>query len=106
MTLFPVSSGNESSSGINHYILSVFNLTVRGKVLMLQSVSWPGFRNWVPIIGRFLRGITIYSHISTISMNKFIKIRHDFIKQCHGNYKMKKFNHKLEIEIFRNSTKK
>ena len=35
----------------------------------------------------------------------FIKIRHDFIKQCHGYYKeMKKFNYKLEIEIFRNTT--
>ena len=40
-------------------------------------------------------------------MYKFIKIRHDIIKQCHGNYKeMKKFNYKLEIEIFRNSTQK
>ena len=40
-------------------------------------------------------------------MYKFIKIRHDIIKQCHGNYKeMKKFNYKLEIEIFRNSTLK
>ena len=40
-------------------------------------------------------------------MFKFIKIRHDIIKQCHGNYKeMKKFNYKLEIEIFRNSTQK
>ena len=38
-------------------------------------------------------------------MYKFIKIRHDIIKQCHGNCKeMKKFNYKLEIEIFRNST--
>ena len=38
-------------------------------------------------------------------MYKFIKLRHDIIKQCHGNYKeMKKFNYKLEIEIFRNST--
>ena len=38
-------------------------------------------------------------------MYKFIKIRHDTIKQSHGNYKeMKKFNYKLEIEIFRNST--
>ena len=37
-------------------------------------------------------------------MYKFIKIRHDIIKQCHGNYKeIKKFNNKLEIEIFRNS---
>ena len=40
-------------------------------------------------------------------MYKFIKIRHDIIKQCHGNYKeMKKFNYKLEIAIFRNSTQK
>ena len=40
-------------------------------------------------------------------MYKFIKIRHDIIKECHGNYKeMKKFNHKLEIGIFRNSTHK
>ena len=40
-------------------------------------------------------------------MYKFIKIRHDIIKQCHGNYKeMKKFNYKLEPEIFRNSTLK
>ena len=32
---------------------------------------------------------------------------HDIINQCHGNYKeMKKFNYKLEIEIFRNSTPK
>ena len=47
-----------------------------------------------------------YTHISTINMCKFIKIRH-IIKQCHGNCKeMKKFNYKLEIEIFRNSTQK
>ena len=40
-------------------------------------------------------------------MYKFIKIRHDIIKQCHGNYKeMTKFSYKLEIEIFRNSTQK
>ena len=40
-------------------------------------------------------------------MYKFLKIKHDIIKQCHGNYKeMKKFNCKLEIEIFRNSTQK
>ena len=46
-----------------------------------------------------------YAHISTINLYKFIKIRHDIIKKCHGNYKeMKKFNYKLEIEIFRNST--
>ena len=40
-------------------------------------------------------------------MYKFIKIRHDITKQCHGHYKeRKKFNYKLEIEIFRNSTLK
>ena len=40
-------------------------------------------------------------------MYKFIKIRLDIIKQCHGNYKeMKKFNYKLEIEILKNSTQK
>ena len=40
-------------------------------------------------------------------MYKFIKIRHDFIKECHANYKeMKKFKYKLEIGIFRKSTKK
>ena len=40
-------------------------------------------------------------------MYKFFKIRHEIIKQCHGNFKeMKKFNYKLEIEIFRNSTQK
>ena len=40
-------------------------------------------------------------------MYKFIKIRHGIITQCHGNYKeMKKFNYKLKIEIFRNSTPK
>ena len=37
-------------------------------------------------------------------MYKFIKIRHDIIKQYHGNYKEKKFNYKLEKEIFRKST--
>ena len=48
-----------------------------------------------------------YIHISTINMYKFIKIRHDVIKQYHRDYKeMKKFNNKLNIEIFRNSTKK
>ena len=40
-------------------------------------------------------------------MYKFIKIRHDIIKQCHGNYKeMEKFNYKLDIEMFRNCTPK
>ena len=56
---------------------------------------------------RFFLGGSQYTHISTINMYKFIKIRHDIIKQCHGNYKeMKKFNYKLEIEIFKNSTQK
>ena len=42
-----------------------------------------------------------------MNMYKFIKIKHTIIKQCHGNYEeMKKFNYKLEIEIFRNSTQK
>ena len=50
------------------------------------------------------QGGSQYTHISTINMYEFIKIKHDIIKQCHGNYKeMKKFNYKLEIEIFRNS---
>ena len=49
----------------------------------------------------------ILMNISTINMYKFIKIRHDIIKQCLGNYKeMKKFKYMLEIEIFRNSTLK
>ena len=40
-------------------------------------------------------------------MYKIIKIRHDIIKQCHGHDgEMKKFNYKLEIEVFRNSTVK
>ena len=40
-------------------------------------------------------------------MYKFIKTRHDIIKQCHGDCKeMKKFNYRLKIEIFRNSTQK
>ena len=40
-------------------------------------------------------------------MYKFIKIRHDIIKQCHRNYKeMKKLNFKHGIEIFRNFTLK
>ena len=28
-----------------------------------------------------------YTHISTKKLFKFIKIRHDIIRQCHGNYK-------------------
>ena len=40
-------------------------------------------------------------------MYKFIKIRHDIIKQCHGNYKeMKTFNDMLGIDILRNSSHK
>ena len=54
-----------------------------------------------------LLGGSQYTHISIINIHKFIKIRHDIIKQCHGNYKeMKKFNYELEIEVFRNSTLK
>ena len=45
--------------------------------------------------------------MSTIKMYKFTKIRYDIIKQCHWNNKdVEKFNYKLEIEIFRNSTLK
>ena len=62
---------------------------------------------WTPcfqISAKTLKGGSQYTHISTIDMYKFIKIRHDIIKQCHGNYKeVKIFNYKLEIEIFRNS---
>ena len=56
---------------------------------------------------QIFKGDHKYTHISTINIYKFVKIRHDIIKQCHGNYKeMKKFNYKLEIGIFRNSTQK
>ena len=82
--------------------------------LVRASVSWPGFRNWVPKIGSCkifgcpnFKGGSQYTHISTINMYKFIKTRHDIIKQCHGNYKeMKKFNYKLEIEVLEISHKK
>ena len=38
-------------------------------------------------------------------MYKSIKIRHDILIQCHENHnEMEKFNYKLEIEVFRNST--
>ena len=47
------------------------------------------------------------THISTINMYKFIKIRHDIIIQCHGNYmELKKFNYMLETDILRNSSQK
>ena len=55
--------------------------------------------------GIYIQGGSQYTHISTIKMYKFIKMRHDIIKQCHGNCKeMKKFNYKLEMQIFRKST--
>ena len=83
-------------------------LTIRYSVL----ASW--IRNWVPKIGscKFFgrpnfQGGSQYTPISTINIYKFTRIRHDIIKQCHGNNKvMKKFNYKLEIEVFRNSTQK
>ena len=50
-------------------------------------------------------GCPLYTHISAINMYKFIKIRHDILIQCHGNYmEMKKFNYMLEIDILRNSS--
>ena len=36
---------------------------------------------------QIFKGGSQYTHISTINMYKFIKIRHDIIEQCHGNYK-------------------
>ena len=64
------------------------------------------------VVVKFL-GVQIFKGYHNIlifqpkNMYKFIKIRHDVIKQYQGNYKeMKKFNYKLEIEIFRNSTPK
>ena len=46
-----------------------------------------------------------YTQISSINMYEFIKIRHDILVQCHGNYmEMKKFNYMLEIDIIRNSS--
>ena len=48
-----------------------------------------------------------YTQILTIHMYEFIKIRHDILIQCQGNYmKMKKFNFMLEIDILRNSSQK
>ena len=49
----------------------------------------------VKFLGRpNIQGGSQYTPISTINMYKFIKIRHDIIKQCHGNYQeMKKFNY-------------
>ena len=43
--------------------------------------------------------------ILTIKMCKYIKIRHNIVLQCHGNYmEMKKFNYIREIDIFINSS--
>ena len=62
----------------------------------------------VKVLGvQIFKGGSKYTPISSINMYKFIKIRNDIIKICHGNYKeMKKFNNKLEIAILRNSTLK
>ena len=52
-----------------------------------------------------LLGEPQYTQILTINMYKFIKIRHDILIQCHGNYMgMKKINYMLEIDILRNSS--
>ena len=67
-----------------------------------HAVSLPGFRNWLPKIGSCkisgrsdFEGGSQYTQISTINMYKFIKIRHDIMRQCHGNYKeMTKFIYK------------
>ena len=43
--------------------------------------------------------------LTPVNMYKFIKIRHDILIQCHGNYMgMEKFNYMLEIDILRNSS--
>ena len=52
----------------------------------------------VKFLGVHILGGSQYTHISTINMYKFIKIRLDIIKQCHGNYReMKKLNHSLRL---------
>ena len=56
---------------------------------------------------KFVRGTTIYTLKSTINLYKFIKIRQNILKQCHGNYmEMKKFNYMLEIDILKKSLSK
>ena len=58
--------------------------------------------NWVPKIGNCklfgahnFKGDHNILIISTINMHKFIKIRHDILIQCHGNYmEMKKLKKK------------
>ena len=48
-----------------------------------------------------------YTQISTINMYEFIRIRHNILIKCHGNYmEMKKFNYLIVIDILRNSHKK
>ena len=72
-------------------VLILTTLSIRVITLTtLEAVSKPGFRNWVPKIGSCkifgrpnFQGGSQYTHISTINMYKFIKIRHDIIKQCH-----------------------
>ena len=55
---------------------------------------------------KFLRRTTIYSDFNH-KHYKFIKIRHDILIQCHGNYmKMKKLKYLFEIDILRNSSQK
>ena len=42
-----------------------------------------------------------------MNVYKFIKIRHEILIQCHGNFmEMRKFNYMLEIDISRNSSQK
>ena len=53
------------------------------------------------------KGGTQYTKNSTINKYKLIRIRHDFLIQCHVNsMEMKKFNYMLEIDIKRNSSQK
>ena len=81
---------------------------------MLDRASVGKYRNWVPKIDdckKFWRpnfeGRPQFTQISTINLYRFVKIRHDILIQCHGNYmEMKKFNFMLEIDILRNSSQK
>ena len=95
-------------------IVQMIRLTARlyyiaklSKAMKWLKIKLPLSCQICPVIDGRLTVECPYTHITTINMYKFIKIRHDIIKQCHGNYKeMKKFNYKLDIEIFRNSTLK
>ena len=60
------------------------------------------------ILGRpSFEGGPQYTHISTINMYTFIKLRHGILLECQGNYmEMIKFNYMLEIDILRNSSPK